>query len=117
MSRLPLFVFGTLRRNEPNHHYLAGRYDRWLPATLSGFRQSVAAHGFPAIVRQPDDRVEGELYFISPGVYDETLRGCDTLEDIPEGELAGPYYRRAVVTVETDDGAYEAWAYIDPASA
>src|SRR5579859_7434322 len=98
---LPLFVFGTLRRGEPNHHCLAGSYERWLPAVLSDFRRTVATHGFPAIVASRGDQVAGELFFIRPKLFAETLRRCDTLEDIPPGELIGPYYRRAQVSVET----------------
>lgn len=112
-SRLPLFVFGTLRRGEPNHHYLAGRYDRWLPAVLDGFRRSVAAHGYPTILRADGERVAGELFFLAEASYDQTLRGCDVLEDIPEGRLSGIYYRKGTVTVETAEGRHEAWVYMD----
>ncbi|MCX7422828.1 MAG: gamma-glutamylcyclotransferase, partial [Planctomycetia bacterium] len=37
MSQLPLFVFGTLRQGECNHHYLVGAFDRVQPATLRAF--------------------------------------------------------------------------------
>lgn len=111
---LPLFVFGTLRRGEANHHCLADSYNRWLPATLLDFRRAVAAHGFPAIVAARGEQVDGELFFIRPEDFAETLRRCDTLEDIPPGKLVGPYYRRAQVSVETTEGPFTAWAYIDP---
>ena len=114
LAELPLFVFGTLRRGESNHHCLAGRYDRWLPATLRDFKRTTAAHGFPQIVPARGDHVSGELFFIRPTDFTETINGCDVLEDIPPGRLVGPYYQRAQVVVETAAGDFTAWAYIDP---
>jgi gamma-glutamylcyclotransferase (GGCT)/AIG2-like uncharacterized protein YtfP len=114
LTQLPLFVFGTLRRGESNHDCLAGRYDRWLPATLRDFKRTTAAHGFPQIVPSRGDHVGGELFFIRPADFEETLRRCDILEDIPPGQLVGPYYQRARVVVETAEREFTAWAYIDP---
>lgn len=110
---LPLFAFGTLRRGEPNHHYLDGTFERCLPATLRDFRRETAAHGFPAVVRCPLAQVKGELFFIRPEVYDETLRRCDLLEDLPPGKLVGRYYRRMALTVNTAEGDFVAWVYAD----
>jgi gamma-glutamylcyclotransferase (GGCT)/AIG2-like uncharacterized protein YtfP len=112
--QLPLFVFGTLRRGECNHHYLAESFERWLPATLHDFKRSLATHGFPGIVPSPGDTVAGEVFFILPALFAETLERCDILEDIPLGQLVGPYYRRAQVAVETAEGKLTAWAYVDP---
>lgn len=111
---LPLFAFGTLRRGEPNHHYLSGHYDRCLPATLRDYRRTVAAHGFPALVPAPGETVSGELFFIRISEHEKTMRGCDDLEDIPPGQISGPFYRRAAVTVETPNGPFLAWAYVNP---
>jgi gamma-glutamylcyclotransferase (GGCT)/AIG2-like uncharacterized protein YtfP len=113
-TELPLFVFGTLRRGESNHHCLAGRYDRWLPATLRDFKRTTAAHGFPQIAPSRGDHVTGELFFIRPADFAGTLLRCDLLEDVPAGQLVGPYYQRARVVVETADGNVAAWAYLDP---
>lgn len=112
--QLPLFVFGTLRRGESNHHYLEGRYDRWLPATLRDFKRTEAAHGFPGIVPSPGDHVAGELFFIRPEVFHETLQQCDRLEDLPPGQLVGRYYQRAQVVVDTVEGGFTSWVYVDP---
>jgi gamma-glutamylcyclotransferase (GGCT)/AIG2-like uncharacterized protein YtfP len=116
-AQLPLFVFGTLRRGECNHDCLSGRYDRWLPATLCDFRRTQTSHGFPGIVPSPGDAVAGELFFICPDVFADTLERCDHLEDIPPGQLVGRYYRREMVAVETSQGQVTAWAYVDPRSA
>lgn len=117
MERLPLFVFGTLRRGEENHHYLAGRYDRVRAASLPDFRRETAAHGYPAAVAAPGESVEGELFFLTPQHYDAVLRDCDLLEDLPPDKLVGEYYCRARVSVITPDETLTAWAYIDPRAA
>jgi len=114
LTPLPLFVFGTLRRGESNHHCLAGRYDRWLPATLRDFKRTTAAHGFPQVAPSPGDQVNGELFFIRSADFEETLRRCDILEDVVPGQLVGPYYQRARVVVETAEADFTAWAYIEP---
>jgi gamma-glutamylcyclotransferase (GGCT)/AIG2-like uncharacterized protein YtfP len=114
---LPLFTFGTLRRGESNHHYLAGTFARWLPGTLRDFAQFVTSHGFPAIAPSIGEHVNGELFFLRSDVFVETLGRCDILEDIPPGELTGRYYRRTQVVVETVAGDFTAWAYVDPAGA
>jgi gamma-glutamylcyclotransferase (GGCT)/AIG2-like uncharacterized protein YtfP len=112
-DRLPLFVFGTLRRGEENHHFLAGRFTRALSATLFDFRRITAAHGFPSIVRGPGESVAGEVYFLNPETYEETLRGCDRLEDLEPGQLFGAYYRRMTAQVTTVEGTVTAWVYAD----
>jgi gamma-glutamylcyclotransferase (GGCT)/AIG2-like uncharacterized protein YtfP len=114
---LPLFTFGTLRRGEPNHHFLEGAFERWLPGTLHNYARTIATHGFPTIAPAIGEQVTGELFFIRPDVFIETLGRCDILEDLPPGELTGPYYRRAQVVVGTAAGDFTAWAYVNPTHA
>jgi gamma-glutamylcyclotransferase (GGCT)/AIG2-like uncharacterized protein YtfP len=109
---LPLFGYGTLRRGEENHHVLAGRYERALPATLPDWKRGMAGHGYPTVRAEPGASVRGELFFLQQARYEETLRRCDTLEDLEPGTTMGRYYRRAAVTVETAEGAFVAWAYL-----
>jgi gamma-glutamylcyclotransferase (GGCT)/AIG2-like uncharacterized protein YtfP len=113
---LPLFTFGTLRRGERNHYYLEGTFERWLPGTVCDYARIVAAHGWPAIAPAAGEQVAGELFFIRPEVFIETLGRCDILEEIPPGELTGHSYQRAQVVVETSAGNFTAWAYVDPGS-
>jgi len=107
---IPLFVFGTLRRGERNHHFLNGRYERCLKATLIGFGRR---HPL-MIVRRSGASVEGELFFLRPCVYQETMRECDRLEGIAPGETSGWEYRRIQVHPETHLGTFVAWAYVHP---
>ena len=111
MLRLPLFVFGTLRRDECNHHYyLAGAFDRMRPAKLLGFHRVEPL----MIVREQNSIVEGELYDLTLSTYARTLQGCDELEDLPFGKLIGNEYRRIPVRVQTEDENVIAWAYVRP---
>ncbi len=110
MPQLPLFVFGTLRRGECNHHYLAGRYDRVLVARLPGFVRVEPL----MIARQSDSVVDGELFYLTPATYFATLRECDSLEELPLGSLIGHEYRRIAVRVQTGSGEIIAWAYACP---
>jgi gamma-glutamylcyclotransferase (GGCT)/AIG2-like uncharacterized protein YtfP len=110
MQPLPLFVFGTLRRGEENHHYLDGRYTRQIPAVLRGFARIAPL----MIARDGTGLIPGELYFLDPETYTATLRNCDDLEGIPAGAQSGPEYCRIEVTVETPNGSYSAWVYAHP---
>ena len=110
MPPLPLFVFGTLRRGECNHHFLSGQYDRLRPARLSGF----AAVAPLMIARESGSVVMGELYDLAPASYSRSLQGCDRLEEIPVGDTIGREYRRIPVRVQTDGGEVIAWAYVRP---
>ena len=110
MPTFPLFVFGTLRRGECNHHYLAGAYDRVLSARLLGFARFEPL----MIARQPGSTVDGELFFLTAATYSATLRECDRLEELTPGSLIGHEYRRIAVRVQTDSGEFIAWAYSRP---
>lgn len=106
----PLFTFGTLRTGHRNHHYLAGRFDRMIPAVLMGYRRLHELMIAPAV----DDCVDGELFFLTPAICAETMAGCDLLEEIPPGQLVGHEYERKLVWVQTAEGPLQAWAYVQP---
>ena len=110
MPTLPLFVFGTLRRGECNHHYLAGAYDRVLAARLLDFVRVEPL----MIARQSGSAVDGELFFLTAATCSATLRECDNLEELTPGSLVGHEYRRIAVRVQTDLGDFVAWAYARP---
>lgn len=106
----PLFVFGTLRRGRSNHHLLVGTYDKILPARLIGFERFR-----PLMIRRKAGHfVRGELFFIRPELYAETLQRCDLLEGIPPGKTTGWEYQRVCVPVATAIGTVQAWAYVHP---
>lgn len=110
MSQLPLFVFGTLRRGECNHGFLAGRFDRVQPARLLGFARVAPL----MIAREASSFIDGELFFLTPANYEATLSGCDRLEELPSQSLIGDEYRRIAVRAQTEFGEVVAWAYARP---
>ena len=107
-ERLPLFVFGTLRHGHVNHRFLDGHFERMISANLHGYERLHALMIAPA----REGVVDGELYFLNSFEYDATLAGCDELEEIPLGQLAGHEYERRRVTVVTGAGDVTAWAYV-----
>jgi len=107
-TKLPLFVFGTLRRDHRNHHYLNSHFDKVVPAILRGYQRLHELMIAPCA----DGIVDGELFFLKTDEYDATLAGCDELEEIPSGQLVGHEYARKVVSVETSGGVFQAWAYV-----
>jgi gamma-glutamylcyclotransferase (GGCT)/AIG2-like uncharacterized protein YtfP len=113
ISRLPLFVFGTLRRGQSNHHLLAGRYLKVLSSQLRDF-----ARTHPLMIEeQTGGIVEGEVYFLREETYAQTLRQCDDLEGIPAGTTVGEYYKRIQLIVNSTAGSHIVWAYVHPATA
>lgn len=112
MERLPLFVFGTLRQGQWNHHYLAGRFTRMIPARLPGYARVQTL----MIAPQKGSEVQGELCFLRDDVYEEAMADCDGLEGIPPGTDHGTHYARVQVSVITAEGEHTAWAYVRPSS-
>lgn len=110
MLQLPLFAFGTLRRGECNHGYLAGAFDRALPARLLNFARIAPL----MIARAADSVVDGEFFCLTPATYETTLSACDRLEGLPTGNLIGHEYRRIAIRVQTDSGEFIAWVYARP---
>lgn len=109
-ARYPMFVFGTLRSGQCNHHLLQGRYDKRLQARLYGY-----ARVEPLMIDVREDGcVTGELFFLSEAAYEQAMVDIDDLESLPPGKFIGEWYERKVVTVSTSEGEFEAWAYVKP---
>ena len=113
-QHLPMFVFGTLRYGESNHHFLEHRYHKRLAAELDGYANVESEIGYPMIDLNSGDSVTGELFFLSEQCYDKTLIEIDELELLPPGELIGEWYERTTVSVSTTEGDFTAWAYVKP---
>jgi gamma-glutamylcyclotransferase (GGCT)/AIG2-like uncharacterized protein YtfP len=112
MAQLPVFVYGTLRHGQVNHpRYLAGRYRELFPAVAA--RHTMYAQDVP-VVCDGAGSVVGEIVFLQPGRYRETLRELDLLEGTAEAGGLG-LYRRVVREVLADrpEGTetLRAWIY------
>jgi gamma-glutamylcyclotransferase (GGCT)/AIG2-like uncharacterized protein YtfP len=104
---LPLFVYGSLRDPRVRARLL-GRDTNLAtrPAILRGHaRQMVPDFGYPFVVAAaPESQVDGEVLL---GLQTHEYAILDAYEDVDEG-----LYVRVRVSVETPDGALEAWTYL-----
>jgi gamma-glutamylcyclotransferase (GGCT)/AIG2-like uncharacterized protein YtfP len=117
-EQLPLFVYGTLRRNQENYILLRGHTLAEVPATITGMTlYSLLAYpvmiegneGDPAQVEI--SIVHGELMTIHPRVYSRLLDDLDQLEGYRAGE--DTFYKRVVRCVRTASGTeINAWMYL-----
>lgn len=95
-----IFVYGTLRRGESNHGFLAGSV--FLRAGRTEPRFTLVSLGeYPAMLMGGETAVHGEVYAVDP----RTLAALDALEEHPD------LYRRQ--TIHLQDGT-EVWAYLLP---
>ncbi|WP_114766568.1 gamma-glutamylcyclotransferase family protein [Vibrio rhodolitus] len=91
-----VFVYGTLRQGESNHHYLAG-------AEFLGLYETPPEYAlydlgaYPAVI-SGHQVIFGEVYLID----DQILTGLDALEDVPVE------YRREQIATSFGD----AWIYL-----
>lgn len=111
-ERLPVFVYGTLRQGEKNYpRYLAGRTGKELAATAEGRLFFVADGGYP-YVEPGEGTVTGELIYLEPSRYDQTLQSIDDLEEYdPADESHSVYLRRRTTVTLADGGRTAAWIY------
>lgn len=94
-----LFVYGTLKREQPHHALL---FDcRFVGTVRMGGALYALPQGFPAAAEGPG-YVEGELYEL-PTYAEFMLTELDEYEDVPGG-----LFERRKVPV----GGREAWAYL-----
>lgn len=111
-TRLPVFVYGTLRSGEGNWRWaLAGRTVSETPAVLDGAAMYDQG-GFPFVARSETGRVIGDLMVIEDTCYDEVLSALDSLEGY-RGPGQSNMYDRETVTVTTADGIQvQAYTYV-----
>lgn len=104
-GKILVFVYGTLRRHEANHHLLHGSQciaeQSWTKGLLYD-----TGKGYPALKESEEGTVYGELYLV-----DERVLGIiDDLEDY-YGPGKSNLYNRIEQIVYTDTNAYNAYVY------
>lgn len=102
----PIFVYGTLRRGESAEDLIARDVGRRVPAQARARLLEINAP-YPAASFGPGEQglLAGELIYLRAHAYEAVLDRVDEYENVPF------LFRRIVVTVETEGGPVEAWAY------
>jgi len=101
-----VFVYGTLRQHESNHHFLNKAKCMARQAWTNGVLYDTG-QGYPAMVLNKERRVYGEVYEINSLL----LKKLDELEDY-EGEGRDNLYDRVVQKIHTDFGLVDAHVYV-----
>lgn len=106
---MKVFVYGTLRNNESNSHYLAGARIIATQCWTEGELWDTGL-GYPAMVNVKKGRVYGEIYQVT----EEQLKSLDELEEFNGEGNKNNYYERILKTVCIDRGEVRAYVYILP---
>ncbi|MBM7573359.1 gamma-glutamylcyclotransferase family protein [Aquibacillus albus] len=107
MKQHLVFVYGTLRLNENNHHFLKQAELVAKKCWIYGKLYDVGC-GYPAVTTGDNQtRVYGELYKVT----DQELAQLDILEDYEENGNNNEY-ERIEQTVFTETGTFSAYVYI-----
>lgn len=108
-QHIPIFVYGTLLHGNYNYDkFLKGKVKHNETGRIHSYSlYQFTAYSYPGIFTSGSkSTVHGELMFIQPELYYETLSVLDHLEQIEE------YFIRKKVNVEKKDGTFEtAWVY------
>lgn len=101
-----VFVYGTLRQHERNHHLLHGATCLAKHGWTHGVLYDTGL-GYPAMAQHKLKRVYGELYKINQ----EQLQALDHLEGYV-GKGKSNHYERLTQEIYTDHGTFEAEVYV-----
>ncbi|MDA1590080.1 MULTISPECIES: gamma-glutamylcyclotransferase [unclassified Bacillus cereus group] len=101
-----VFVYGTLRKEQTNVHYMQGAIciadKAWTYGKLFDTNE-----GYPAMTYSREEKVYGEVYEVN----DEILHKLDELEEYT-GNAETDLYDRITQTVYATDREIEAYVYI-----
>jgi len=106
MKKNKVFVYGTLRKGEGNHHYLKEAEQIEKRAWVYG-KLYDTGYGYPGLIPDPRCKVFGEIFLID----DEEFKKLDLLEDYKEG-AADNLYTRMIYQVHGEKEGHHAWVYI-----
>jgi gamma-glutamylcyclotransferase (GGCT)/AIG2-like uncharacterized protein YtfP len=108
-SSLKVFVYGTLKPGEANHHYCDGYIQTQTLAYTRGVLYSLAV-GYPAMT-EGNNKVKGVLLGFNNA---HILASLDRLEDYQPQRASSlnEYYRRLVAVYNSNDQLItQAWTY------
>jgi gamma-glutamylcyclotransferase (GGCT)/AIG2-like uncharacterized protein YtfP len=104
-----LFVYGTLKKEFPNHHELISKAGLKLKgnAQIHGVLYSLEGHDYPAgKIGRTSSLIHGELYRLPEKTIDKCLEAIDHEEGIGDGLFA-----RILLQIEFEHKPIRAWAY------
>lgn len=115
-TKFVVFVYGTLKRGQPNHHWLSTTENGWQrfvgeAVTEKKFPLVIASrYNIPYLIDKPGsgNNIHGEVYEVD----EKMLKNLDILEDHPN------YYQRRPEKVflstsdDAEDAECECWIYI-----
>ncbi|HDR7795619.1 TPA: gamma-glutamylcyclotransferase [Bacillus luti] len=101
-----VFVYGTLRKEQTNAHYMEGALCITDTAWTSG-KLFDTNEGYPAMICSNEGKVYGEVYEVN----DDVLHKLDELEEYT-GNAETDLYDRIKQTVYTADNEIQAYVYI-----
>ncbi|MRH42560.1 gamma-glutamylcyclotransferase [Aquibacillus halophilus] len=110
-GKINVFVYGTLRKHELNHHLLQNAICISTKCWTYGILYNTG-HGYPTMVNESNQKVIGELYRISK----EELKDLDHLEGYLEPEHMNNDYERIVSPIYFEDKTITAYTYVYPVS-
>ncbi|UOE96253.1 gamma-glutamylcyclotransferase family protein [Alkalihalobacillus sp. LMS39] len=105
MKKTLLFVYGTLRKGEANHHFVQHANIRAEQCWTKGELYDTT-FGYP-VMKKGIEKIYGELYEVN----DQQLESINGLEGYKEDGKTN-LYERVSQTVYTDKGEFEALLYI-----
>ncbi|MFL6561108.1 MAG: gamma-glutamylcyclotransferase [Bacillus sp. (in: firmicutes)] len=108
MKKQLVFVYGTLRQNERNHHLLKDAICVARQCWTEGMLYD-SQLGYPFLVLDSSGRVYGELYQVDA----LQLKALDHLEGY-KGPEEDNYYDRIEQLVQTDTESFQAKVYVLP---
>ena len=108
---IPFFVYGTLRRGQPNYHLWQGTIVAVRPALLPDASLYDFGH-YPMLAEKPGGVVHGELVWVNETHYTTVLRRLDYLEGFdPQDPDAATYRRQERLVRLPEKVGLKAWVY------
>jgi gamma-glutamylcyclotransferase (GGCT)/AIG2-like uncharacterized protein YtfP len=117
IEQLPLFAYGTLRPTQKAYNTLLKPFAKQtLPAYLPGYEMYASAYPYIFATDQPQKVVIGDLIFIDPLHFINTLTRLDSYEGY-QPSSANNQYSRLILNVFITSQQYphptmRAWGYV-----
>ncbi|WP_100398722.1 gamma-glutamylcyclotransferase family protein [Bacillus sp. FJAT-44742] len=111
-AQIPFFVYGTLRPGLYNYEsFIRGKTIEEVPAIAKGVLYSVTGGAFPCM-RKGEEKIKGDLLYISPEYYEEVQKNLDLLEGYdPEQPEGSDYVRRTIIVESLSGKKTKAYTY------